>query len=425
MNKPTLLIGSRALEWHLRRANRGSPARPAVDWDFAGSIFAATEFVEDHRQDILSIEEYREPLDAEDSFQPDEECGPCKFIFRLRDGSKIEWEVSEYVKSLDNICQMDSNSITTKLDAKAFVFHQHDVQIPFSLANTGELRVLNIEALILMKLSHIWWPIHWKKTAQDLVQFCQSFPSCFAAPKTPLSLDSILDSVHDNASKVYLRTFYEDHTAEIASRWIRNHPQEQRSEISIISTDLESQFSAFSPSHDSQLKFVQAWLEATALAFLTQIIAEKDSPKLAAGSWLHDASITRSVLARECWIWALQSLVTDRTVAIPASPSASGELNHMSTFERIQELVYDGNGSDVLAHIYCQRAIKKSNQIPEVDMAASYTYAIGFLDDITYEQALESSPHIMKPLVLFATSNLPALLPPTELCKHQCARFYL
>jgi hypothetical protein len=128
------LIGSRAADYWTNRKFY----RPVKDWDIVGTF---SEF-----------NEFNRLLDGKIA-----SCYPSsdhKFQIRMKNGDRIEFEM------------MEPDTSNSLLDQVCSVKRRHFGKMYYD--TSVELRVVPHVVLYLIKRSHIYWPVHWKKNIQDL-----------------------------------------------------------------------------------------------------------------------------------------------------------------------------------------------------------------------------------------------------------------
>jgi hypothetical protein len=127
-----ILIGSRAIV-----ANYASFPRIPKDYDIVATLEEIKDFYSHNRDQIA----YLVPSSQGTKFQ-------CK----LNDGTKIEFEVEDFIPS----DQFLEEHFIHSAPCKSIRFHGTYLRVP------------TLDVLYLIKRSHIYWPVHWHKNIADL-----------------------------------------------------------------------------------------------------------------------------------------------------------------------------------------------------------------------------------------------------------------
>jgi hypothetical protein len=154
-----LLIGSRALRYQLQKKNNENPwienlSTQPKDWDLVMTLDDAASFVVNHLDGLVDLQFLLE--------DPNTYKSPEKIICRYKSGTVLEIEIAEYFESW-SLVPIPRHEPVINVDEKL------DIAI-------DRVGITPWEVLLAIKYSHLFLPVHWKKSARQVAEILRICP---------------------------------------------------------------------------------------------------------------------------------------------------------------------------------------------------------------------------------------------------------
>jgi hypothetical protein len=392
--KKAILVGSRAAALYFDAEKPRLPHREARDWDFSGPMGSFTSFATEKIKNIVSIEEIR--LDKTNT-----QCAE-KYRLRFRNGALVEWEIAEFFKSataLEKSCSfLGGRGNSDVVGALALG------TLPRLKTRVPNFEAASMEIICLMKLSHLFWPTSWRKTAEDLAQYSKVIPYALSPKQL---IQKALAS-----EKNQMQLFYDFRLREAAFR--RNLEQGNVAIIPVLTAEVEARFSQMKGSGallPSELSFLAELVRETAEHRFLLPLLHRSDPILS--SWMSDPSLTLKGLVEDLWSLGLETVCTNG-LAKPA-PRTASRVDHVHAESNLIRAIYDILEPVEVQEKYLSLMKPMTDSSSKLHQMASLTLPNKINSSMMSSEDVERAfPHITSAIVSRIIEGIPLLLNPPE-----------